>query len=59
MYIMWALQYIHDITFVEMAYRLLGAAHKVVPMRIDKENPSYTLTWEQVKLRSMSKQNRR
>ena len=30
MYIMWALQYIHDI--VKMAYRLLGAAHKVVPI---------------------------
>ena len=28
-------------------------------VRIDKENLSYTWTWEQVKLRSMSKQNRR
>ena len=28
-------------------------------VRIDEENPSHTWTWEQVKWRSMSKQNRR
>ena len=28
-------------------------------VRIDEKNPSYTWTWEQIKWRSMSKQNRR
>ena len=46
--------------FVETAYRLLGAAHKVVPISENRRKKlSYTWTWEQDKWRSMSKQNRR
>ena len=59
MYIMWALQYIRD----DMSKWHIDcwALHtKWYPsVRIDEENPSYTWSWEQVKWRSMSKQNRR
>ena len=57
--IMWASQYIHDnLSKWQIDYWVLHT--KWYPsVRIDEKNRSYTWTWEQIKWRSMSKQNRR
>ena len=58
MYIMWALQYIHD-NLSKWHIDCWVLHTKWYPsVIIDEKNPSYTRTWEQIKWRSMSKQNR-
>ena len=59
MYIMWALQYIHD-NLSKWHIDCWVLHTELYPsVGIEEDNPSYTRTWEQVKWRSMSKQNRR